>query len=96
VIFDGPSVLDEQRPFLEIWKSSRINKNSIEVLQKHNAFLWSFGDNKKKALSVGRVEGNPEIIEMPNKVEVNPFDVKDPVTGEIRQEKPQIIYVATS
>ena len=43
---------EEDRPFYQIWLNSRLNRLKPEVLLSNRSFLWSFGDNTKRALAV--------------------------------------------
>lgn len=37
---------------MEIWQNSRINKLQADVIVKNQSYVWSFGDNQKRALAV--------------------------------------------
>lgn len=43
---------ERERPLMAAWRQSKFNTLHPQVIQRNNAFLWAFGDNQKRALSV--------------------------------------------
>ena len=48
---------------LSEWLTSRLNRLQPEVIVSNRSFLWSFGENEKRALSV---QNKLPMIEMPD------------------------------
>jgi len=44
--------IDDTRHLKHQWEDSRFNKLPYEIVKKNHAYMWAFGENAKRALSV--------------------------------------------
>jgi hypothetical protein len=73
--------LQGQSPNFEKWKSEEFSNK----IQQDKAYLWAFGDNRKKALSVRKNAQNVDgFVRWPMRVAADHFPTRCPQSGEVQ------------